>query len=211
MKIILVLVCSLLPICLLTSDFVYAKDFGVLGEVYSIKETDFLEFIKTKLKNMEQDGQLKSMQEKMIATVKQHIDRPTAVAGITRTLEKHQWQFDPTFTVTRDLSDGKGHIFAHAGERYNPLEKLHWQQVWIFYDGDDREQVNWVKREDKKLSGKDKLILVNGSILTQMKLFKRRIYFDQYGMITTKLGIKHVPAKVQQKGQALEIIEVKPR
>lgn len=201
---------SLLLICLLAIDFVYAKDFGVLGEVYPIKETDFLEFIKTKLKNMEQNGELKKMQEQMTATVKGHIDRPTPVAGITRTIKNRHWQFDPTFTVTRDFTDNHGRVFAHAGEKYNPLKIAPWRNVWLFYDADDKEQVNWVMQEDKKLQGKDKLILVNGSVFTQMQLFKKRIYFDQYGKITAKLGITHVPAEVRQKEEVLKISEILP-
>lgn len=195
---------------LLSSVASYAKEFGVLGEVYPIKETDFLEFIKTKLKSMDESGELRKMQEQMIATVKQHIDRPTPVAGITRTTKNHRWQFDSTFTVTRDFADNQGRVFAHAGEKYNPLKIAPWRSVWIFYDADDKEQVNWVKREDKKLQGKDKLILINGSVFTQMQLFKKRIYFDQYGKFTSKLGIRHVPAEVQQKGEMLEITEVPP-
>ena len=210
MKRIRVFVSSLLLICLLASDFIYAKDFGVLGEVYPIKETDFLEFIKTKLKNMDENGELKKMQEQMTTTVKQHIDRPTPVAGITRTTKNHRWQFDPTFTVTRDFTDNHGRIFAHAGEKYNPLKIAPWRSVWIFYDADDKDQVDWVRQEDKKLQGKDKLILINGSVFTQMQLFKKRIYFDQYGKFTTKLGITHVPAEVRQQGEVLEITEVPP-
>ena len=85
-----------------------------------------------------------------------------------------------------------------------------WRNTWIFYDADDKLQVNLVLQEDQKLKGKDKLILVNGSIFTQMKLFKKRIYFDQYGKFTARLGIMHVPAEVRQKGEVLEIIEVVP-
>ena len=200
----------LLLIYTLVGDFVYAKDFGVLGEVYPIKETDFLEFIKTKLKSMEQNGELKKMQEQMIAAVKRHVDRPTPVAGITRTLKNRKWSFDPTFTVTKDFADNHGRIFARAGDKYNPLKIAPWRNTWIFYNADDKEQVNWVIQENKKLQGKDKLILINGSVFTQMQLFKKRIYFDQYGKFTTKLGITHVPAEVRQKGEDLEITEVTP-
>jgi len=188
---------------------VWAKDFGIVGDVYPIQENDFLEFIQNKLATLAQTGELKKMQQQMIVATRQHVDRPSPVYGITRAVANRHWQFDPTFIVTHDLSDHAGHVFARTGEKYNPLQKFPWRHVWIFYDADDSQQVEWVGQENRRLNGKDKLILVNGSVFTQMKLFKKRIYFDQYGIFTTKLGILHVPAEVWPQGDTLEIKEIK--
>jgi len=200
----------LLFLILLNCCAICAKDFGVLGDVYVIKEMDFLEFIKDKFKKMEQNGGLKKMQEQMTARVKEHIYRPPPVLGMTRAIKTRRWQFNTAFTLVHDMMDHKGRILAHSGEKYNPLHLTPWHNIWIFYDADDKTQVAWVSKEDKKLQGKDKLILVNGSIAAQMQLFHKRIYFDQYGKLTTKLGIKHVPAEVHQQGEGLEIVEIVP-
>lgn len=186
-----------------------AKDLGVYGEVYPIKEMDFLEFINLRLHHLEQTGGLKKMQENLVTKARQRADRPPPVVGVTRTVQARRWQFNPTFIVERDLTDHEGHILAHAGEQYNPLQLIPWRHVWLFYDADDQEQVAWAQQEDRKLQGYDKLILVNGSIAAQMKLFHKRIYFDQYGKITARLGITQVPARVQQRGMFLEISEIR--
>ncbi|GHT93168.1 hypothetical protein FACS1894122_07980 [Alphaproteobacteria bacterium] len=54
------------------------------------------------------------------------------------------------------------------------------------------------------------MILVKGSPLELQKRLHRDIYFDQQGILTSKFGIKHVPAIVFQKADEkfLTILEV---
>ena len=77
-------------------------------------------------------------------------------------------------------------------------------------DGDDKEQVEWVKKINKKYKQKTKLVLVNGSIVEQEKTFQQPIYFDQQGRLITTFHITQVPAVVYQDGLALVIAEVIP-
>jgi conjugal transfer pilus assembly protein TraW len=65
-----------------------------------------------------------------------------------------------------------------------------------------------VQDQDKKLKGRDKLILINGSVLDQEKHFKKPIYFDQAGKLTSRFGITHVPAIITQEGMKLIVTEV---
>ncbi len=83
-------------------------------------------------------------------------------------------------------------------------------KVLIFYDADDKDEVKWVVDVDKKLGGHDKLILVNGSLLTEEKRFLKPIYFDQGGKLVNHFGIQHVPAAISQEDRSLRITEVKP-
>ncbi len=54
-----------------------------------------------------------------------------------------------------------------------------------------------------------KIILVKGAPLDLQQRFCQEVFFDQFGVITTKLGIKHVPAMAFQKEgtDVLTIIE----
>jgi len=61
---------------------------------------------------------------------------------------------------------------------------------------------------DKIFSGKDKLILVDGSVLKALNLFKKLVYFDQAWHLTTHFAIHHVPAILRQHGELLKISEV---
>ena len=90
--------------------------------------------------------------------------------------------------------------FPKKGTRINPLEHIALRESLIFIDGDDEEQVSYA------LSLSDaNIILVKGSPLKLQRKHKRWIYFDQAGVMTTKLGITEVPALVEQDRLKLRI------
>jgi len=200
----------LLSICVVCS--VEAKDLGVVGTVYQIKEQNILEFIKTKLLQMQASGEIDKKNKELITKVKQKVDRPAPVQGITRATETKVWDFDPTYTATKDIFTPYG-VVVKKGDKVNPLDSMPFTKVLIFYDGTDADQVIWVKNKCAKLKSREKLILVNGAISDQSKIFNKPIYFDQAGRLTTKFNIKHVPAMVKQNNKlakrVLEVSEIK--
>ena len=70
--------------------------------------------------------------------------------------------------------------------------------VLFFIDADDKRQINWALDNVKKYDYM-KYILVKGNIKDAGKILNDRIYFDQHGLITRKLGIKHIPCIVKQE------------
>ena len=58
------------------------------------------------------------------------------------------------------------------------------------------------------IAEKVKTVLINESPTELMEQHKIQIYFDQDGVLTTKLGIKRVPAKVSQDNLKLKITEL---
>jgi len=192
--------CSIfiIPLLLLFTTPSYSKDLGAFGKTYEIAEQDFLEFIKERLQKLAASGQLASLQAKLGAESRKKIDRPTPVKEITKATKNRSWVFDPTITPKQDIKDASDNAIIKAGTKVNPLNLVSLTKTLIFYDADDKEQVMWVQKIDKELRGKTKLILVNGSIFEQVKLFQKAIYFDQSGKITSHFSIKHVPATVAQ-------------
>lgn len=172
---------------LFTCNFsAFSKDFGVIGPVYPIIEADLLIEMKNNfLKNKDHinDG-LKDMQ--INATLA--MDRPPAV-GLSRT---------QTTSVHRvEISSAKP-SFASM------------QDTLLFYNADDPAQTQWAQVQNNKLQNHTKLILVGGSVSSQMRLFNKSVYFDQGAFITQRLQIHHVPAIAYQKGTQLVIEEVLP-
>jgi conjugal transfer pilus assembly protein TraW len=188
----------------------YAKDLGVVGQIYSIKETDLLEFIQKRVNVMQQNGEWNKLQDRWRDNVSKHTDRPLAVSKIRKTIAAKLWKYDPSISVPYDLKDSEGKVFAEAGTRVNPLSFRSLHTALVFYDADDNEQIDWVKKINKKYAGKTKLILVNGSVSQQEKIFHQPIYFDQQGRLTTIFHITQVPAVVYQDGMDLAIAEVIP-
>lgn len=189
---------------------VYAKDCGKLGQVYPIKEMDIVEFIRSRLKQMQISGELDKINKQMVEVAKARIARPTPAPDISSTKTYRQWYIDPTITFDHDIKDAAGNYIVKAGTTVNPFKSILLKKAYLFYDADNKAQVVWAIKQDKLLRGQDKLILVNGSIVEQIKLLKKRIYFDQHGRLVSKFKIRHTPAIVTQEGLQFKVEELVP-
>ena len=183
---------------------VQAKDFGTLGHTYEIREQDLIEYIKNKLQTID----LNVHMEEMEARVRSSVRRPKALLGITNAKEDKSWRYDPTYVLQKDLKDHEGKIIHKKGYTVNPLARMGLSKALIFIDGDDEEQVKYALKESSQQPVK--IVLVKGSPLDLQKKHKVWIYFDQFGFLTTKLGIKHVPAIITQEGLRLKVQELSP-
>ncbi|TVV74644.1 type-F conjugative transfer system protein TraW [Sphingomonas solaris] len=183
-----------------------AKDYGRQGAVFPIIEADLLAVIRQRLAAMQASGEIDRANHQLAERTATKVRRPTAVPGIVTTEQERRWMFDPTITVGQDLRDARGRVIVAAGTRVNPLDTVPLRQRLVFLDGDDPAQVAWAMRNTTALDAK--LILINGSPFALMKAEQRRFYFDQQGALTRRLGIRAVPALVQQQGRALLIREL---
>ena len=187
----------------------YGRDLGNIGPVYPIGEEDFITFIHQRLNSMQQSGALKALQNTLIKRVHQNAITPPPVAGITQTEKTHTLYYDPTIVVTRNVSLPNGKVIVKAGQKVNPLKTVKLIETLVFINGDSKAQLKWAEHHLHSYHNV-KLILVKGNIYKTFKTLHRRIYFDQDGLITRKLGIWHVPAVVTQDGLRLKIEEIKP-
>lgn len=183
---------------LLFNLYSLGKDKGVYGELFEIEEKDLLEHVTSRLKKLEENGELKWIQDGIQKRIMKNIEEPRDIDGIIKTKEARVFEFDPTIEVTEDLKDRKGRIFAKKGDKYNALNYITYSKTLLFIDGNDEEQIEWAKL--KLLKHKNvKIILVKGKPLKLQERLKRPIYFDQYGIITKRMGIKQAPARVWQE------------
>lgn len=183
---------------LLFNLYSLGKDKGVYGELFEIEEKDLLEHVTSRLKDLEEKGELKWIQDGIQKRIMKNIEEPRDIDGIIKTKEARIFEFDPTIEVTENLKDQKGRIFAKKGDKYNALNYITYSKTLLFIDGNDEEQIEWAKL--KLLKHKNvKIILVKGKPLKLQERLKRPIYFDQYGIITKRMGIKQAPARVWQE------------
>lgn len=188
------------------SEAASARDYGQQGEVFPVIETDLLSVIQNKLTTMQTSGALDRANKELAARTEARVKRPTPVKGIVVASQSRSWIHDPTITVEQDLRDGKGRVIVARGTRVNPLDTVPFRQRLVFLDGDDPAQVAWVMGRTTALNAK--LILVRGSPFALMKAEQRRFYFDQSGTLTTKFGVRAVPAVIEQAGRTLKVSEI---
>lgn len=86
-------------------------------------------------------------------------------------------------------------VFAHKGDRINPLEHVPFRETLYFIDGDDKRQIDWMKQQkpDTVIS---KIVLVNGNIKTSGESLDAQVYFDQNGPLSRRFQLDAVPARV---------------
>lgn len=185
----------------------HAKDFGVRGKIAPIEEEDPIVLIQSKLKTMEQTGELERHNRELQKKTRTAIERPKPVEGLLKAKKNRTFYYDPTYIVLEDIKDHTGQIFYKKGTKINPLETISLSQELLFFDGDDENQVVFAKEKLKESSVK--LILVKGAPLSISEELKVPVYFDQSGLLTKKLGIHHVPALVTQEDMRLRIEEIK--
>ncbi|WP_313107973.1 MULTISPECIES: type-F conjugative transfer system protein TraW [Pseudescherichia] len=184
-----------------------AKDFGTWGNVFEPAEQDMLVFIQDRLQSMEQSGEMERLKNEAINRVKRNAVRPPPVAGLTPAIKYRSFSYDPTFTVKETISDMKGNIIARKGDQVNPFDKVPFSQTLYFIDGDNPDELAWVKKE---IAGATdfKVILVKGNIRETSEALDERVYFDQAGIITSKLGFEYTPARVSRDDRVLKIEEI---
>jgi conjugal transfer pilus assembly protein TraW len=193
---------------LLSSNIAVAKDFGIQGVTYEIAEKDFLKELQEKLQEAQKSGKLAKFQDDVKKQMISSVNSPKAVEGITKATFAREWYFDPSISKPTDLADQNGQVFYRAGTKVNPLDYMSFTKTLIFIDGDDEAQVRWALEQNKIKKSKTKIILVRGRVIDLMRQKKVRLYFDQQGTLTTKFGIKAVPATVVQEGKMLKVMEV---
>lgn len=196
---------SLLFVCVAAG----AKDLGTWGDLYPIHEPDLLNTIHQRLNEMQDSGELAEKQQEYKEEMIRNSLRPLPVPGLAIAQKNRTWMVDPTFIVARDISDQHGRVFAHRGQRVNPLDVVPFAQTLYFIDADDKRQLAWMKAQKPKTE-LYKIILVKGNIRDATEALDTRIYFDQQGQMTDRFGLKAVPAHVTAApdGKRLQVEEI---
>lgn len=190
---------------LLPLPLAIAKNVGVIGPVYPIAETDFLQWVQTRLQEKTQSGELAHWQAMQAQTLQQYADRPTPVTGLTPAQQTRSWLYDPTLTLTQEAGEAPLPVGTHI----NPLDRVTWTKTLLFYDADDAAQVAWAIQMEQQLKGQIIFVLTQGSVVEQTQEFKKPVYFDQGGQLVQRFGITYIPAYITQAGKQLRITEVK--
>ena len=163
---------------------------------------------------------LKKEEEKMHKIAEERAKNPTPVSGLLLAKKTREFWHNPTYIVSKDIILPNGDVLYKAGESVNPLKPSEDSEVvqlnrrLFFIDERIGGQVKWLKEQlkqglvENKEEVEDKIILVGGSPFRLQDKVGQEVYFDQSGELTTKFGIKAIPAFVVQDGVNLKIVEV---
>lgn len=174
-------------------------DLGTFGQTYPIVENDLLEVIEGRVKKIDQGV----LNKKMTQHVKNKILHPVPLPLGSAT-ENRIFYYDPSFFVEKDIRDHKGNIIWKAGTRINPLEHTPLTSPMLFFDGSNENHLQWALAENAS----SRFVLTKGSPLQLEEKIERPVFFDQQALLTKKLKIQFIPARVTQEGMVLKIEEI---
>ena len=180
--------------CLL-SPMTQAADLGTWGDLWPVREQDMLQLITQRLQKLQTSGQWDQTMDEFKQRVIENSQLPAPVEGIKRAEKYGQRWFDPSIRLTEDLKDNKGRVFARKGDVVNPLKTVPFVQTLYFINGDDADQIAWMKRQVPETL-MSKIILVRGSVPDTSAALDSRIYFDQNGVLSQRFGLTTVPARI---------------
>lgn len=185
------------------------KDLGCFGPTFLIQEDNLLSYIFERLKALDERGDLQRHNEVIQKKVMDRLHHPDPVRGVSHTKTPRRFTFDPSVVVSQDLTDHKGRIFYKRGTRVNPLHIRNLTHPLLFMDGDEMGHHEWLQKKLIQYPHA-KVIFVKGDPFKGIDPDDRPVFYDQGGTLTSKLGIRQVPAQVTQEGDALQIDEERP-
>jgi conjugal transfer pilus assembly protein TraW len=190
-------------------DGASASSLGVIGPTYQVTEPHLLEDIERRLRDKQRSGELDRLAVQARQRGEAAVRSPAPVEGLRTTEQPRTFHLDPSFTLDRNITDGRGRLLFAAGTRKNPLEVVSLSRHLLFFDGRDPRQVRHARELKSRYGGRVKPILTAGSYLELMKSWREPVYYDQEGGLTRRLGIRQVPALVSQDGLRLRVDELK--
>lgn len=172
-----------------------ARDFGTYGHTYPIQEQNILEYLHERLLSTTNE-ELELFSKKQIERIRE----PKAL-NLPYATSYRSFFYDPSITVKDDIKDHEGNIIVKRGTKHNPLDNCKLNNDLLFFDGTQESNILWAN------SIKGIWILIKGKPIDLEEQERRSVYFDQFGYLTSKFGIKKIPAKVSQDGKLLKIEE----
>lgn len=167
-----------------SSESKAAVDLGTIGRLYPIGETNLLQDIRKRLAVLERSGRLAAWAQQAFTRARA---RAAAPPGVTL----------PAVTVP-----------ALRESVLKPPAMRIFKRRLLFIDGTSEAQLNHAQLQLERYREDLKLVLVFGSplLLRQQGL---PAYFDQYGSLAGRIGVKRVPSMVYARDGKLLIEELR--
>lgn len=182
------------------------KDLGVFGTTFPIAEKNIIQVLKSKMQSEQGKELLAKFENKRKKIMQEGHYQPKAVEGLMPTTVHNSYLFDPSISLSNDLSDHQGTRFYKAGDLLNPLDQMTLSKDYVFINGDRPKQVEWALKKHHQAN--TTIVLLKGDPLKLMKEHQATIFFDQEGAMTHRFHLTHVPCVMQQEGKLLRITEV---
>lgn len=201
---------TFIGLTLLASSAAFAGNAHILGKVgttYEIVEPDFIEEAKEAAKQVDWEGKFQEASERF----KKDYGTPKAGTWLPRAKNGSTWTFTPSYTLPYDIPDPQNlnRVLYPAGYEFNPLAYMTMPGRFVFVDAEDKDQMEWLKKEYPKRNEKtgDTIIITGGNSIKTSEKLGRMTYPANMELMAT-LKPKVVPTIYTQKGTAYQVREI---
>jgi hypothetical protein len=189
---------------LLFASMVQAKliDIEPLGESYPIAESDLMEEIAARLKNIDMAA-LKERHFKEAFKKAMTVQLPLPAAPkdeIRRITPIHVLEHE-MFTLDKA---GVKHVSYPKGFTYNPLAYMKLDREYVFINANRELEIKWLS--NRKISPAVMVIVSEGSLIDVTERLNRKAYALS-GILRDKFFIRYTPSYARQEGNELVIEE----
>jgi len=132
--------------------------------------------------------------------------RPKDLQKLPAARHDRAFLVDMTYTLDKDIPDGKGGILYRKGYTFNPLDYVNFNRVLVIIDGNDRRQVQWFHKSPWRKDMNAMLLLTGGSWYKTGESLKRPVFYADK-LLVSRLTLQAVPSVAVQKGQFMEVRE----
>ncbi len=186
-----------------TAPFALAKNLGVEGDIWPVKEKSLLKVMELKASELNTEEMARQWQGR----ARSYSDRPRAL-DLKRGEKRKTYRYTPVASVHKDILDRNGNMLVPVNQSINVLTLMpDYQPELIFLNADDKAQLRWAWMQAKKSRRSLRFILTGGSVSIAENILKSTVYFDQSGVICNRFSITQVPARVRREGNDLLIEE----
>lgn len=173
----------------------------VVGRTYDIAEPDSI----TEMKKHAAKVDMRRHQEEKREIVKRF--QPKNISLLPRAREGRSYLVDMTYTLDRNIPNGKGGILYPKGYKFNPLEYITYHSILVVINPEDKAQVQWFEKSSYANDFRVKLLLAGGSWYKAAKRLKRDVFY-LIDPITTRFHLENAPCVISQKGAMMEVKEI---
>ncbi|WP_293443614.1 hypothetical protein [Persephonella sp.] len=186
---------------LLSLSVVFAKDLGVFGSVYKIREKDLLIELKEKASSIDYEKIRKEYETK----IKNY--RPPDLVTLEKAKKSKVYYYIPWAEVPQDVygvKNGKLVLLYKKGDRFNPLKYLPFKPIdLVIFNGKDKGEVAFVKKHFK--GERVAFLITDGSFYRVSKELGVPVYYFEGPNLKERLGVRETVSRVTVDGEKLKI------
>lgn len=186
-------------------------DLGQLGPTKEIEELDLIEVMQARAAAID----WRAKKEDALRTYWQKV----TLYPLPKAQKERVRRIDPTVLVTRDMATPDGQVFAHAGQKINPLALRPFTGRLVIFDGTDPAQVEIAAAEARKAPARgDGAVLMVTSMDREagwdgLRKLQDRLQAAVYLLqpeIRDRFKIERVPAVVSADETHFIVTEIPP-